>query len=194
MYTKMIIPAAVGAALFLGGPAAYAADLASQSWMQPHLYLEYQKYPHAQPLPQVVAYMNTVNRQTAALESTAARSFDSPAASPDRTVSIGGENLAASAVVGTPVLTPAGERLGKVARVSGDGSTSEVVISLDDENHQPKVDPEKPAKLPGKAGAEPVVVGGPSAVVASDSMRRGDDGASLVIEQSSVRPIDRKYT
>lgn len=187
MYTKLLIPAALGAAVLFGGTS-YAADAGNSN--MDYLYLEYQRYPHAQPPLQPPA----VSMDTASPATTPRPSFEwAPTAPTSRTVSIDGHQLAASAVVGSPVLTPSGERLGQVSRVAGLESANEIVISLD-ENRQMKVGSAEPAKLPGsKANAEPVIVGGPSAVVGADKIRRAGDGTSLVVEQSSLRPIDRKY-
>ena len=180
MSMKFAMPAAAGAVLLLSG-AAQAFDQQSSWLMQEHLYQEYQVYPHAEPY---------VQPYVAAAAPTTARSFDT---APSRTVTIDGEQLAESAVIGAPVVTPTGERLGKVSRIEGEGADA-IVISLEDENRQASLDPADSGKAPAKADSEPVVIGGPSAIVAADRLRRGTDGNSLVIEQSSLRTVDSKYS
>lgn len=179
MNIKLAVPAAAGAVLLMSG-AAHAFEQQSSWLMQEHLYQEYQVYPHAEPY---------VQPYVAAAAPTTARSFDT---APSRTVTIGGEQLAESAVIGAPVVTPAGERLGKVSRIEGEGADA-IVISLEDENRRASFDPSELGKAPAKAVSEPVVIGGPSAIVAADRIRRGTDGNSLVIEQSSLRTVDSKY-
>lgn len=101
-----------------------------------------------------------------------------------RTVSTEDVPVAASEIVGHPVMTPSGQRFGEVTGIRGHGLADKDLLIRIDKAHRAKG-----LTLEDRATVVPMISGNGKAAVRADEVRLSADGRSLVVGRSSLRPI-----
>lgn len=101
---------------------------------------------------------------------------------------IDGQKMSREEVVGLPVLTPDGNRIGEVSKIiTRENTYNDVVVKVDEENRQMGITSPDPQKMPGKAQNEPVVVGGDTIALGEESLSRAQDRKALIVDPTALK-------
>lgn len=110
-------------------------------------------------------------------------------------LTIDGRRIEAGRLVGMDVVTPTGDRIGRVVEILDQSETpNHLDIELEEENRQMGIVADNPQKMPGKAEDEPVVVGGSTIALGPERLRLDDTDSALVVDPEDLTTVDNWAT